>query len=141
MSGCYWTGFYYRIWNNQNNNAIALPWFGFEITPEDEVTINIIIHPNIVRPADGISNIALHQYLLTIYKNSPYVTGLPAAVPEAKKTLLFQFRDYMKMGYGSRAAEPAFSLSNWIYSSKTQEDDLRDFFETINREFLVPHIT
>ena len=46
----------------------------------------------------------------------------------------------MRMGFGGKIPNPNFDFENWICLSQTQEGDLRNFFDTINDKFLVPHI-
>lgn len=134
--GHYWIGFYYKLWKYQEPNRIALPWFGCQFV--DEFTIDIIIvHPITNKIAD---NTRLHMYLFNNeYSNCVHATDQKRFSCQKnsnpKSLLRCRFDDYMRhaKGYSN------FSFSNWIRSN-TQEADISEFFETINVDFLVPHI-
>ena len=137
-NGMYWLGFYYKLWKAENSNNIALPWFGCEFV--DEFTIDIMVHPITALQA-GVNNTELHHYLL----ENEYSHGIHGTLQEPfccqvnanpNYLLRYRFDDYMKNVKG----KSNFSLSNWICSSRTQEDDLREFFETVNANHLAPHI-
>jgi hypothetical protein len=127
-----WIGFYYFL----SRQPSISPWFGLWNEDNGNFSIGILIEHSVR------DNLTFIQRLINqpphYGEHQKFFTHRPNA--KIEEQLLCSFSDYMRMGYGKRAANPSFSLNNWITSSTTQESDLKDFFETINAKFLVPYI-
>ena len=131
--GEYWLGFYYKV---SDGNRAAHPWFGCEFV--DRFNISIMVDRN--TSLKGVTNISLHQYLLlNEFRKKP----LWVTQANSNENLILKccFSDYMKIGYpGIRTGNVNFNLNDWMCSSTTQQEDLKEFFKVINENYLAPHI-
>ncbi len=131
--GNYWIGFYYFLSGQGRPQPKVSPWFGLWSEDNGNFSIGILIESDA-----AANNPAFIERLLGNGEHKKFVIHNTNVTRHQQ--LRCSFNDYMRMGYGERAADSGFSLENWFNSSTTQRVDLEDFFETINAEFLVPHI-